>query len=166
MKPVNAIKVKDTMTANPVMVNPAQTVKEAARIMKENDCGVLPVGTPDAVIGVITDRDITIRVTAEGADASKVPVQSVMTHKFIVCNESDDIEHAAQLMRKHDVSRLMVSKFDKVTGIVTIADLMRNTGNRHESNKVLHHLLGRKKPQKKTITNMSTAGAGCESRDA
>lgn len=143
------ITIKESMTRSPLMVKPEQTVKEAAIIMRKNDIGILPVGTPEAVIGIITDRDITIRVTAEGKDASKVKVQDVMTKKLIICDENDDIEHAAELMRKHDVSRIMVSKLDKITGIVTIADLLRNKGDRRESDKVLHHLLGRKTPQKK-----------------
>lgn len=142
---MHLIKAKEIMTRNPRMIHPMQSVQEAAKIMKEEEFGVLPVGTPEAVIGMLTDRDITVRVTAEGADASKIKVQDVMTKKFITCNEEDDIERAADLMRKHDVSRVMVSNFDKVTGIVTIADLLRNTGDRSESDKVLHHLLGRRR---------------------
>ncbi len=157
------ITVKEIMTAHPHMIQPTQTVKEAARIMKEEDIGVLPVGTPTKVFGILTDRDITVRVTAEGADPAKVLVQEAMTHKFITCNENDPIERVAELMRKHDVSRVMVSNFDTVTGIATIADLLRNKDNRQESDKVLHHLLGRKKPEKKP--KMGTAGAGSESCD-
>lgn len=130
---MQTIKVKDVMSKNPVMVKPSQTVRAAATLMKDNDCGVLPVGEPKAVIGVITDRDITVRVTAEGKDAAKLRVEDVMTHKFITCNENDDIEHAAELMRKHDVSRVMVSNFDSVTGIATLADLIRNRGDRLKS---------------------------------
>lgn len=135
------------MTPNPRMIKPTQTAQEAAKIMKEEDFGVLPVGTPDAALGIVTDRDITVRITAEGKDASKTQVQEIMTTKFITCQESDEIEHAAELMRKHDVSRIMVSRFDKtanyetVTGIITMADLLRNKGDFHKSDKVLHELL-------------------------
>lgn len=166
---MQSIKARDIMTPKPRMIKPTQTVQEAAKIMKDEDFGVLPVGTPEAVIGVITDRDITVRVTAEGKDASKTKVEDVMTHKFITCEETDEIEHAAELMRHHDVSRVMVSRFDKaanyeaVTGIITMADLLRNKGDRRESDKVLHHLLGRKKPERKP--KMGTAGAGSESCD-
>lgn len=144
---MKSIKARDIMTPKPRMIKPTQTVQEAAEIMKEEDFGVLPVGTPEAVIGVITDRDITVRVTATGKDASKTPVQDVMTKKFISCNETDEIEHAAELMRHHDVSRVMVLRFDKasnyeaITGIITMADLLRNKGDRHKSDKVLHELL-------------------------
>lgn len=157
------IKVKEVMTRAPYIIKPTQTVMEAAKIMKENDFGVLPVGEPKAVIGVLTDRDITVRVTAQGKDAANVPVKEVMTQKFIVCNENDPIERAAELMRKHNVSRIMVSNFDTLRGIVTIADLLRNTGDRRESDKVLHHLLGRKTSEKKP--KMATPGANSESCD-
>lgn len=162
------IKIKEIMTRNPVMVAPTQTVKEAALIMKNEEIGVLPVGDPTAVIGVITDRDITVRITAEGKDASKTQVQDAMTHKFITCNEEDEIERAADIMRKHDVSRVMVSNFDVVTGIVTLADLLRNKDNRQESDKVLHHLLGRKPSAKQASARkaaLAGAAAGCESCD-
>lgn len=146
---MHTIKVKEIMTRNPRMIKPSQTVKEAARIMKDEDIGVLPVGMPEKVLGVITDRDIAVRVTAEGEDPAKVKVEDAMTSGHIVCNEEDDIERAADLMRKHDVSRVLVADSGKVTGIATIADLLRNRDDRQESDKVLHHLLGRKTPQKK-----------------
>lgn len=169
---MKSIKAKDIMTPNPRMIGPNQTVKEAARIMNEEDFGVLPVGTPEAVIGALTDRDITVRVTAEGKDPARTQVQDVMTHKFISCNEEDDIEHAAELMHKHGVSRVMVSRFDKasnydaVTGIITMADLLRNKGDRHKSDKVLHELLrpahAQKQPSSRKVA-MAGAAAGCES---
>lgn len=152
---MKSIKARDIMTSNPRMIKPTQTVREAAKIMKEEDFGVLPVGTPEAVIGIITDRDITVRITAEGKDASKTLVQDAMTTKFICCNETDEIECAAELMRHHDVSRVMVTRFDKtanyetVTGIITMADLLRNKGDLHKSDKVLHELLRPARAQKK-----------------
>lgn len=160
---MNTIRIKDVMTRNPRMIKPSQTVKEAARMMKEEDVGVLPVGSPEKVLGVITDRDIAVRVTAEGEDPSRVKVEEAMTGGHIVCNEDDDIERAADLMRKNNVSRVLVADGGKVTGIATIADLLRNRDNRQESDKVLHHLLGRKAPQRKP--KMGTAGAGSESCD-
>ena len=143
---METMKVKAIMSATPAMVRPMQDVQEAASIMKENGCGILPVGTPEQVVGVITDRDIVMRVVAVGKDATITPVQEAMTHKFISCEESDTIDHAAELMRKHDVSRVLVSHAGTVTGIVTIADLLRNKDDRNTSDKVLHMLLGHKTP--------------------
>lgn len=154
------LKVKEIMTRNPRMVKPSQTVQEAARIMKEEDVGVLPVGAPEKVLGVITDRDITIRVTAAGENPSRVRVEDTMTDRHIVCNEEDDIEHAADMMRKHNVSRILVANSSRITGIATLADLLRNKGDRHESDKVLHHLLGRKSPERKHTAKTAAACTG------
>lgn len=158
------ITVKEVMTVNPLMINPTQTVKEAAKIMKENDIGVLPVGIATKVFGILTDRDIVIRLVAEGKDALKTRVQDIMSKQVFMCEEGDSLEIAAEHMRKHDVSRLIVCDANLVTGIVTLACLLRNNGDRRAGDKVLHHLLGRKKPQRKP--KMGTAGAGSESCDA
>ena len=145
---MRSISVKEIMTAEPFIISPMETVKSAAKHMKKIDCGVLPVGIADKVIGIITDRDITIRVTAEGKDPGTITVQEVMTKKLYTCDEKDDIEDAAGEMRKRDVSRLVVTKGKKVTGIITMACLLRSNGHRRKGNKVLHELL-RPQPQKK-----------------
>ncbi len=159
---MKTITVKDIMTEHPSMVKPTQSVKEAARRMKEIDCGVLPIGTPESVVGIITDRDITLRVTAEGKDPAKTQVQDVMTKQVHTCNEDDDIKKAAEKMRKHEVARLVVTKGKQATGIVTMTCLLRNKDDRHASDDVLHQLLGpRKRPgiQQKA---MAMAGTGSE----
>lgn len=162
---MQALTVKEVMTADPVMVKPTQTVKEAADIMKENDCGVLPIGTPTKVLGMLTDRDIAIRLVAEGRDASKTQVQEIMSRQVFMCEENDSLETAAEHMRRHDVCRLIVCDANLATGIVTLACLLRNKGDRRKSDRVLHELLGHKRPQRKQHVRMATAGAGCESCD-
>jgi len=161
---MDQIKVRDIMTHNPFIISSQKTVKDAAKLMKEIDCGILPVGnSPEHVVGVITDRDITVRVTAEGKDPSHTRIADVMTKKVHSCDAETAIEDAAEQMRKHDVCRLVVTKEGRVTGIVTLAELLRNQRNLQVSDKVLHELLGvRKKHHAKEI-KMVTAGAGCES---
>ncbi len=117
-------KVKDIMHRHPDMIRPTDTVKEAAKHMKQKNCGVLPVGSGDQAEGMITDRDITIRVTAEGKDPEKTHVKDVMTKKVHACEEDDDLVKAAELMIKHEVGRLVVAKGKKVTGILTQAELV------------------------------------------
>lgn len=150
------ITVKEVMTCEPQIIRPTNSVKVAARRMKGVDCGVLPVGeSADKVIGMITDRDITIRVTAEGKDPAKTQVQEVMTRKVYTCEEDDDIEDAAEDMRKHNVCRLVVTKGKRATGIVTQAELLRARGNREEGEKVLHELTGGQKKR-------AMVGTGCD----
>jgi CBS domain-containing protein len=138
---MKALKVKDIMTPDPFMVKPSLSVKEAAKRMKDIDCGVLPVGDPDKVVGIITDRDITLRVTAEGRDPGKVLVEEVMTKRVRTCDEDADIEEAAEAMREHSVARLIVTRGKKVTGIVNMTCLLKNKGDKHKSDRVLHALL-------------------------
>lgn len=140
---MKTVKVKDVMTCEPELIRPTDSVKEAARRMKGVDCGVLPVGeSADKVIGMITDRDITIRVTAEGKDPAKTQVREVMTGKVYSCDEDDDIEEAAEKMRRHDVCRLVVNKGKRATGIVTQAELLRAHGDLKKGDQVLHELVG------------------------
>jgi CBS domain-containing protein len=135
-------------------------VKEAAKRMKELNCGILPVGDANKVVGMITDRDITLRVTAESKDPMKTQVQEAMTKKVHTCDEDDDIEEVAESMRKHSVCRLVVTKGKKVTGIVTQAELLRAHGDRRKGDKVLHHLV---KPQGSGTPNPKTmSGSGCD----
>jgi CBS domain-containing protein len=147
---MKTIKVKEIMTEEPFIISPTETVNTAAKHMKKIDCGVLPVGSEDKVIRMITDRDIIIRVIAEGRDPGKITVQEVMTKQLYSCDENDDIQDAAEKMRKHDVSRLLVTKGKKVTGIVNMTCLLRNDGHRGKSDKVLHELL-RPIPEKKQV---------------
>jgi predicted transcriptional regulator len=118
-------KVKDAMHPNPHIIQPKDTVKEAAKHMKQKNCGVLPVGSADHIEGMITDRDITIRIIAEGKDPEKTHVEDVMTKKIHTCEEDDDLVKASEIMMKHEVGRLVVvNKSKKVTGILTQAGLL------------------------------------------
>src|SRR3989338_2317394 len=84
---MSQIKVKDVMFTAPFMVRPTQRVIEAASLMEEIDCGILPVGEENKAVGIITDRDITLRVTAQGKDALRTPVKEVMTKSICICDE-------------------------------------------------------------------------------
>ncbi len=157
---MKTIKVKDIMTAEPFIVPPTMVVREAAKRMKDIDCGVLPVGEADKIVGMITDRDITIRVTAEGKDPVKTLVQDVMTKKVYSCDENDDIEDAAEKMRKYNVCRLLVNKGKKAIGIVTQAELLRAHGDRRKGDKVLHRLV--KSEVCGTVKPKAMAGYACD----
>ena len=80
-------KVKELMTAHPTLIDPEATLQEAAKQMKQINCGVLPVGTADKLEGVITDRDITIRAVSEGRDPTQARVSEYMSDRVYTCNE-------------------------------------------------------------------------------
>jgi len=118
--------VKDLMTADPVIVEPGATLQEAAEKMKDNDCGVLPVGMDNHIKGIITDRDIVIRAIAQGKDPGAEKVSAYMTHHIFACNEEDTLSDAAQKMREHKVSRLLVrNRAGKITGILSFGGILR-----------------------------------------
>ena len=132
------IRVIDVMRHGPVIISPEKTVSDAACVMKEEDCGILPVG----IVGVITDRDIILRVIAERKDPSKTLIKDVMTKEVQSCNGETSVQDAAEQMSLHNIRRLIVFTKDRAMGIVTLAELLRNQGSFQISDKVLHNLLG------------------------
>lgn len=102
-----------------------QTVLEAARLMRDRQVGMLPVFVGDEVVGVLTDRDVVVRVVAHGHDPAAAPVGDVMTRPVVGCTANASPEEAAATMAQANVSRLLVWGPDGrgVEGIVSFADL-------------------------------------------
>ena len=123
------MKAKDIMTRKPKCVTPDTSVREAARLMKEEDVGVLPVverDGSDRLIGIVTDRDIAIRHVAEGHDSSSCPVREAMTSSVRTAREDDDVESVMDLMGKEQVRRIpVVDERGSLVGIVAQADIVR-----------------------------------------
>jgi CBS domain-containing protein len=110
------------MTADVHTISPDATIEEAAQEMRDGDFGVMPVGEDEQLLGVITDRDITIRAVAEGKDLS-TPVRDIMSEGVIWAHEDDSLEEAAQLMSDHQIRRLPVVDADqRLVGIVALGD--------------------------------------------
>lgn len=140
------MEVRKIMHGHPCIVPPDCTIRQAAQKMEEFGCGVLPVGDEKKIIGMVTDRDIVIRALAEGK-SQKTLVKDIMTKKVVACYDDDSLEAATEAMRSNDVSRLLVINHkDKVLGIISFAQLLRNTGNLKESDHVVHHLLKQSAP--------------------
>jgi CBS domain-containing protein len=122
------MKVSEAMTAEVRIVNPSQTIREAANMMADLDAGVLPVGDNDRLIGMITDRDIAVRAVAQGLSPD-TPVRDVMSREVKYCFEEDDIEEVAHNMGDIQVRRLPVLNRDKrLVGIVSLADIAMAEG--------------------------------------
>jgi CBS domain-containing protein len=131
--------VKDIMTRHVECVGPTDTLQDAARRMKDLDAGVIPVlGDNHQVVGMLTDRDITIRATADGKDPKSTQVQDVMTEEVVWCFEEDGIERAADLMRDNQIRRLLVMNHaQRLVGIVSLGDLATETGDEDRAGDVL-----------------------------
>lgn len=123
------MKAQEIMTRDPSCVTPNATVREAARVMKEENVGIVPVVESNAdrkLIGVVTDRDIAIRCIAEGRDGS-CRVSDVMSADDLqTCNQNDDVDDVMSAMKKEQVRRIpIVDERGSLVGIVAQADVAR-----------------------------------------
>ncbi|MCK1477000.1 CBS domain-containing protein [Bradyrhizobium sp. 197] len=118
--------VRDAMTRDAKVAKPQDTVQAAAELMSELDVGLLPVGTGDRLVGMITDRDIAIRAIGKGRGPD-TPVAEAMTSDVKYCFEDEDVEAACQSMGDLQVRRLPVLNRDKrLVGIVSLGDVARS----------------------------------------
>ena len=121
------MKVSEILTPNVETIAPSATVREAAQRMRSLDAGAMPVCNGTELLGMITDRDITIRAVADGRDPAQTPVMDVMTPEVEYCYEDDDVRHAAEIMEKNQIRRLpVIRRADKrLVGILALGDLAR-----------------------------------------
>jgi CBS domain-containing protein len=115
--------IQEAMTSNPTTVEPTNTVAEAAQIMKSEDIGSLPIVEGDKLVGVITDRDIAIRIVAEGR-GTDTTVGEIASKDVVTVGPDQSIDDAARLMAEHQVRRLPVVEEDgRLVGILAQADI-------------------------------------------
>ena len=119
------MKVKDLMTSDPAKVGPDDVIAQAATLMKQEDCGAIPVVRDGKLIGIVTDRDIAIRVVAEGRDAKTTKVSEMMSADPITIAPDADIAEAASLMATSQIRRLPVVENGQLLGIIVTAQLAR-----------------------------------------
>jgi CBS domain-containing protein len=122
------MQIREIMTREPVVIGPDMVLKEAAERMRDLDSGVMPVGQNDRLVGMLTDRDITIRATAAGKDPNETRVEEVMTPEVVYCFDDDDAVAASNIMEEHQLRRLIVLNRDKrLVGILSLGDLAVHT---------------------------------------
>jgi CBS domain-containing protein len=115
------------MTVTPRTVKAGDSVVDAAKLMRGEDSGIAPIVDGDRLIGVITDRDIAIRVVAEGRDPATTKVEEVASTNVIAIDPQQELDEALRLMAQHQVRRLPVVEEDgKLVGIVAQADVARH----------------------------------------
>ena len=125
------MRVKQIMTPDPASCTPDTTVGDVATLMRDNDCGSIPVvenTTTGRLVGTVTDRDLAIRVLAAGKGPD-VPVREAMTPDPVTCVPEDEVEDLRQVMIEQQVRRVPVVDTDgKLVGIVAQADIAREDG--------------------------------------
>jgi CBS domain-containing protein len=111
------------MTSNPTTCEPQASVVDAAKVMAQEDVGSIPTVEGDRLVGVVTDRDIVIRVVAEGREPQSVTVGDVASRDLVTVSPDDDLDRALELMAENQVRRLPVVEGDKLVGIVAQRDV-------------------------------------------
>ena len=120
-------KCNEVMTKNPLCCLPEDLVTKAAGLMKSENIGSIPVVENEQtkkLVGIVTDRDLTLKIVAEGLDAKSTKVEAVMTRKVVTCRAEDDLQKALDAMSEHQLRRIPVVDGDhKIVGIIAQADV-------------------------------------------
>jgi CBS domain-containing protein len=133
--------VRDVMTANPVCVSEKDSVQDAARIMAREDTGVVPVVDGKKIIGLITDRDIVVRLIAEGKDLANARVNEAMTKNVRTVREDASVNDVLEVMNRSEVRRVpVVNDRDELVGIVSIGDVAEKTNQDGKVGKTVENI--------------------------
>jgi len=123
------MRLGEVMTRDVEVIGPNAVLKEAATKMRDLDVGLIPVCDGDELKGTLTDRDITVRATAEGRNPSKTKVSAIMSTEIAYCFEDQEIEEAMSLMEARQIRRLPILNSEKrLVGIVSLGDLAVHAG--------------------------------------
>jgi CBS domain-containing protein len=127
------VRVSDVMTRDVVTVRPDDYAEHAARLMREFDCGAIPVvDRSGRLVGMLTDRDITVRLVARGMDIRRARVGDCMTERAFACHQDEAVEGCVREMARRQVRRIpIVDDRDRVVGIISQSDLARHAGGHH-----------------------------------
>jgi CBS domain-containing protein len=133
------MNIREVMTPNPRSVSPNDSIQNAACIMRDEDAGAVPVVENGRAVGIVTDRDIVVRVVAEGGQLSG-PVRSIVTGSLVSATPDMSTREAAELMSEHQIRRLPVVENDRLVGIVSIGDLAVKEGKDSRIGDTLQHI--------------------------
>ena len=135
------MQLKDVMTPHVDVIAPEATIREAAETMRHLDIGPLPVCEGERLVGMLTDRDMTVRAVAEGRDPVTTLVREVMTPDVIYGFEDQDVQDAARLMEQYQIRRLPVlNRSQQLVGMVALGDLAVHAGTRPVAAEVLEQV--------------------------
>jgi CBS domain-containing protein len=123
--------IRDLMTKNPCSIDAGKPVADAAKMMRDEDVGLAPIVDGQKLVGTLTDRDIAIRVVAEGKDPQSTIVREVATTRVVTVDPEQDLDEALRLMAQNQVRRLPVVEEDgRLAGVVAQADVARHASDK------------------------------------
>jgi CBS domain-containing protein len=117
--------IKEVMTSDVRACEPNATVADAAKVMAQEDVGPVPIVEDGRLVGIVTDRDIVVRVVAEGRDPNATTVKEIASSELVTVSPDDDLDEALNLLAERQVRRLPVVDGDRLVGIVAQADIAR-----------------------------------------
>jgi CBS domain-containing protein len=123
--------IREVMTSNPRTIDAGESVVQAAKLMRDEDVGLAPVVEGDRLVGTLTDRDIAVRVVAEGRNPEQTRVRDVASTDLVTVDPQQDLDEALRLMAAHQVRRVPVVEEDnRLVGVVAQADVARLSDDR------------------------------------
>jgi len=132
--------VRDGMTPNPATVRISDPVAAAALIMRDEDVGSVPVIDEGTVAGIITDRDITTKVVAQGVDPQTAAVSEYMSTHVITGRPDMSVQEAARLMGREQIRRMPIMDQNRLVGIVSLGDLATEAQDQEEAEDALEEI--------------------------
>src|SRR5947209_964098 len=133
--------IRDVMTPNPACVSAKDSIREVARIMAREDTGMVPVVDGKKIIGMITDRDIVVRLVAEGKDPANAHVNEAMTKNVRAVKESSTVNEVLDVMSRAQVRRVpVVNDRDEIVGIVSMGDVAEKTNQDGKVGKTVENI--------------------------
>lgn len=117
------MKIKECMSEDVVIAAPTQTIRDAARMMRNIDAGFIPVGENDRLVGTITDRDIAVRGIADGK-GPETAIRDLMSNEVLYCYEDDDMDEVSDEMAELQIRRMPVLNREKrLVGVISLGDI-------------------------------------------
>ena len=116
--------ISEAMTANPCAIDSEKSVAYAAQMMRDEDVGFAPIVEGDRLVGAVTDRDIAVKVVAEGKDPEQTSVREIASTELVTVNPQQELDEALRLMASHQVRRLpVIEKDGRLVGVLAQADV-------------------------------------------
>jgi CBS domain-containing protein len=143
------MELREVMTRDVEVVASDAPLRDAASKMKQLDIGMIPVCDGDRLRGMLSDRDITVRATAEGKDPIKTKVSEIMSTEIVYCLEDQEVEEAVSVMEARQIRRLPVLNQDKrLVGIVSLGDIAVHVGDRDLAGETLQEISAPARPKR------------------
>ena len=125
------MKVRDLMHRGIELASPDTPIAKLAKTMLEKDVGAIPVGKNGQLLGMVTDRDITIRAVASGKDIANLTAQDVMTKGVVCCRDSDNVKNAVHTMEAKQIRRLpVIDENSQLVGMLSLGDISQATSGK------------------------------------